>query len=126
MDTVEKRSHVIARLIRENADTTFAKELLLGELIEDELMSKDVTFDQKLQIINRVTELVKNQLPLTKEERFERIWEYKNFFSIRTIDLNTGKSDISWKKDELEGYCKTHGVTLEEFVSWKLGIDLVN
>lgn len=126
MNIVEDRSDTIAKIIREDADSTFAKEILLAELIDDELLREDITFKQKLQIINRVTELVESQAPLTKEERFRTIWEYKNRFSIRTINLDTGKSEIAWKKDELESYCKTHGVTLEEFVNWKLGIDLVN
>ncbi|MDC4247620.1 hypothetical protein [Enterococcus faecium] len=117
MEFLEKRAGTIAKAIRENADTTFAKEILLAELIDDE---------QKLKIINRVTELVETQAPLTKEERFKIVWEYKNWFSIRTINLDTGKSEIAWKKDELERYCKTYGVALEEFVNWKLGIELVN
>ncbi|EPH91089.1 hypothetical protein D922_02760 [Enterococcus faecalis 06-MB-DW-09] len=124
MNIVEDRSDTIAKIIREDADSTFAKEILLAELIDDELLREDITFKQKLQIINRVTELVESQAPLTKEERFRTIWEYKNRFSVRTINIDTGKSEIAWKKDELESYCKTHGVTLEEFVNWKLGINL--
>lgn len=126
MDIVEKRSDTIAKIIRENADTTLDKEMLLAEVINDEILRDDITYSQKLQIIRRVTELVENQVPLTKEERFKNVWEYKGWFSIRTINLDTGKSEIAWKKDELERYCKTYGVTLEEFVNWKLGIDLVN
>lgn len=126
MDIVEKRSDTIAKIIRENADTTLDKEMLLAEMINDEILRDDITYSQKLQIIRRVTELVENQVPLTKEERFKNVWEYKGWFSIRTINLDTGKSEIAWKKDELERYCKTYGVTLEEFVNWKLGIDLVN
>lgn len=126
MDIVEKRSETIAKIIRENADTTLDKEMLLAEMINDEILRDDITYSQKLQIIRRVTELVENQVPLTKEERFKNVWEYKGWFSIRTINLDTGKSEIAWKKDELERYCKTYGVTLEEFVNWKLGIDLVN
>lgn len=125
MNIVEDRSDTIAKIIREDADTTFDKEILLAELIDDELLREDITFKQKLQIIKRVTELVESQAPLTKEERFRTIWEYKNRFSVRTINLDTGKSEIAWKKDELESYCKTHGVALEEFVNWKLGINLV-
>ncbi|MDB1688365.1 hypothetical protein [Enterococcus casseliflavus] len=125
MNIVENRSDTIAKIIREDADTTFDKEILLAELIDDELLREDVTFKQKLQILKRVTELVESQAPLTKEERFRTIWEYKNRFSVRTINLDTGKSEIAWKKDELESYCKTHGVALEEFVNWKLGINLV-
>lgn len=125
MNIVEDRSDTIAKIIREDADTTFDKEILLAELIDDELLREDITFKQKLQIIKRVTELVESQSPLTKEERFRTIWEYKNRFSVRTINLDTGKSEIAWKKDELESYCKTHGVALEEFVNWKLGINLV-
>ncbi|WP_270277508.1 hypothetical protein [Enterococcus casseliflavus] len=126
MDIVEKRSDTIAKIIRENADTTLDKEMLLAEMINDEILRDDITYSQKLQIIRRVTELVENQVPLTKEERFKNVWEYKGWFSIRTINLDTGKSEIAWKKDELERYCKTYGVTLEEFVNWKLGINLVN
>lgn len=126
MDIVEKRSDTIAKIIRENADTTLDKEMLLAEMINDEILRDDITYSQKLQIIRRVTELVENQVPLTKEERFKNVWEYKDWFSIRTINLDTGKSEIAWKKDELERYCKTYGVILEEFVNWKLGIDLVN
>lgn len=126
MNIVENRSDTIAKIIREDADSIFAKEILLAELIDDELLREDITFKQKLQIINRNTKLVESQAPLTKEERFRTIWEYKNRFSIRTINLDTGKSEIAWKKYELGSYCKTHGVTLEEFVNWKLGIDLVN
>lgn len=126
MDIVEKRSDTIAKIIRENADTTLDKEMLLAEMINDEILRDDITYSQKLQIIRRVTELVENQVPLTKEERFKNVWEYKGWFSIRTINLDTGKTEIAWKKDELERYCKTYGVTLEEFVNWKLGIDLVN
>lgn len=125
MDIVEKRSDTIAKIIRENADTTLDKEMLLAEMINDEILRDDITYSQKLQIIRRVTELVENQVPLTKEERFKNVWEYKGWFSIRTINLDTGKSEIAWKKDELERYCKTYGVTLEEFVKWKLGIDIV-
>ncbi|MUN92110.1 hypothetical protein [Enterococcus gallinarum] len=126
MDIVEKRSDTIAKIIRENADTTLDKEMLLAEMINDEILRDDITYSQKLQIIRRVTELVENQVPHTKEERFKNVWEYKGWFSIRTINLDTGKSEIAWKKDELERYCKTYGVTLEEFVKWKLGIDIVN
>lgn len=126
MDIVEKRSDTIAKIIRENADTTLDKEMLLAEMINDEILRDDITYSQKLQIIRRVTELVENQVSLTKEERFKNVWEYKGWFSIRTINLDTGKSEIAWKKDELERYCKTYGVTLEEFVKWKLGIDIVN
>lgn len=125
MNIVDDRSDTIAKIIREDADTTFDKEILLAELIDDELLREDITFKQKLQIIKRVTELVESQAPLTKEERFRTIWEYKNRFSVRTINLDTGKSEIAWKKDELESYCKTYGVALEEFVNWKLGINLV-
>ena len=64
--------------------------------------------------------LVEIQEPLTKEERFEIVWEYKNLFSIWTINLDTGKSEITWKKDELERYCNMYGVTLKEFINWKL------
>lgn len=102
MDIVEKRSDTIAKIISENTDTISYKEMLLAELINDELLSEDITFNQKLQIIKRVMELVEIQEPLTKEERFEIVWEYKNLFSIRTINLDTGKSEITWKKDELE------------------------
>lgn len=121
MDIVEKRSDTIAKIISENTDTISDKEMLLAELINDELLSEDITFNQKLQIIKRVMELVEIQEPLTKEERFEIVWEYKNLFSIRTINLDTGKSEITWKKDELECYCNMHGVTMEEFIHWKLG-----
>ncbi|HEA4102831.1 TPA: hypothetical protein U2K93_001978 [Enterococcus faecalis] len=121
MDIVEKRSDTIAKIIRENTDTISDKEMLLAELINDELLGEDITFNQKLQIIKRVMELVEIQEPLTKEERFGIVWEYKNLFSIRTINLDTGKSEIAWKKDELELYCNIHGVTMEEFIHWKLG-----
>lgn len=126
MDVVKKRSDTIAKIVRENTDTARDKEDILSEMIDDELLRKDLTFNQKLKIIRRVTELVENQEPRTKEERLKSVWEHKNRFSIRTINLETGKAEISWKKDELERYCTMYGVTIDEFVYWKLGIDLVD
>lgn len=51
MDIVEKRSDTIAKIIRENTDIISDKEMLLAELINDELLREDITFNQKLQII---------------------------------------------------------------------------
>ncbi|MCO5477945.1 hypothetical protein NG891_14445 [Enterococcus gallinarum] len=126
MDHVEKRADTMAKIIRENADTINEKEMLLAELINDELLREDITFNQKLQIIKQVMELVEIQEPLTKEERLAIVWEHKNLFSIRTINLDTGKSEISWKKEELARYCDMYGVTIEEFVHWKLGRHFVS
>ncbi|OOG23995.1 hypothetical protein BZK37_16000 [Enterococcus casseliflavus] len=126
MDHVEKRADTMAKIIRENADTINEKEMLLAELINDELLREDIPFNQKLQIIKQVMELVEIQEPLTKEERLEIVWEHKNLFSIRTINLDTGKSEISWKKEELARYCDMYGVTIEAFVHWKLGRHFVS
>ncbi|MDT2680038.1 hypothetical protein [Enterococcus gallinarum] len=126
MNCVEKRADTVAKIIRENTDTINEKEMLLAELINDELLREDIPFNQKLQIIKRVMELVEIQEPLTKEERFKIVWEYKNLFSIQTINLDTGKSEIAWKKEELERYCNMHEVTMEEFIHWKLGRAFVN
>ncbi|MCO5478604.1 hypothetical protein ACK4CS_08960 [Enterococcus gallinarum] len=126
MDHVEKRADTMAKIIRENTDTINEKEMLLAELINDELLREDIPFNQKLQIIKQVMELVEIQEPLTKEERLEIVWEHKNLFSIRTINLDTGKSEISWKKDELARYCDMYGVTIEAFVHWKLGKHFVS
>lgn len=126
MDHVEKRADTMAKIIRENADTINEKEMLLAELINDELLREDITFNQKLQIIKQVMELVEIQEPLTKEERLAIVWEHKNLFSIRTINLDTGKSEISWKKDKLARYCDMYGVTIEDFVHWKLGRHFVS
>lgn len=126
MEIIEKRANTIAKIIRENAKTDFDKELILAEQIDDELLSKDLTLSQKIQIIQKALNLIEIQEPLTKEERFEKVWESKNWFSIRTINLDTGKSEIAWKKDELENSCKMYGVKIEEFIQWKLGINLVN
>ena len=71
-----KKSGYDIKIIRENTDTISDKEMLLAELINDELLREDITFNQKLQIIKRVMELVEIQEPLTKEERFEIVWEY--------------------------------------------------
>lgn len=120
MYDIEKRANTIATMIRKNADTTLDKELLLMEMINDELLRKDLSFNQKLQIIKKAAELIECQEPLTKEERFKTVWEYENWFTIKTINMETGESEISWKKHELERYCKMYGVTIEEFINWKL------
>ncbi|WP_368264574.1 hypothetical protein [Enterococcus innesii] len=119
MDCVEKRADTMAKIIRENTDTINEKEMLLAELINDELLREDITFNQKLQIIKQVMELVEIQEPLTKEERLAIVWEHKNLFSIRTINLG-------WKKEELARYCDMYGVTIEAFVHWKLGRHFVS
>lgn len=122
MDPIEKRSNTMAKILRDNADTVYAKELLLAEMIDEELMRRDVNFNQKLQIVKRVLDLVEMQEPRSKEDRYRNVASYEGRFTINIINLKTGKLESAWHKDELNRYCEIYGITLEEFINWKLEI----
>lgn len=122
MDPIEKRSNTMAKILRDNADTVYAKELLLAEMIDEELMRRDVSFNQKLQIVKRVLDLVEIQEPRSKEDRYMNVASYEERFTINIINLKTGKLESAWDKDELKRYCEIYGITLEEFINWKLEI----
>ena len=122
MDPIEKRSNTMAKILRDNADTVYAKELLLAEMIDEELMRRDVNFNQKLQIVKRVLDLVEMQEPRSKEDRYRNVASYEERFTINIINLKTGKLESAWDKDELKRYCEIYGITLEEFINWKLEI----
>ncbi|EGO8497456.1 hypothetical protein DBN64_13285 [Enterococcus faecalis] len=124
METIEKRANIIAELFRKNSDSEEGKEFILVDLIQDELFRGDLSFEDRIVVVSQSLEIIRNQKPRTKIERLESVWESKNWFSCRTINPDSGKSEISWKKDDLESYCKTEGVTLEEFINWKVhGVD---
>ena len=122
VDPIEKRSNTMAKILRDNADTVYAKELLLAEMIDEELMRRDVNFNQKLQIVKRVLDLVEMQEPRSKEDRYRNVASYEGRFTINIINLKTGKLESAWDKDELNRYCEIYGITLEEFINWKLEI----
>lgn len=122
VDPIEKRSNTMAKILRDNADTVYAKELLLAEMIDEELMRRDVSFNQKLQIVKRVLDLVEIQEPRSKEDRYMNVASYEERFTINIINLKTGKLESAWDKDELKRYCEIYGITLEEFINWKLEI----
>lgn len=122
MDPIEKRSNTMAKILRDNADTVYAKELLLAEMIDEELMRRDVSFNQKLQIVKRVLDLVEIQEPRSKEDRYMNVASYEERFTINIINLKTGKLESAWDKYELKRYCEIYGITLEEFINWKLEI----
>lgn len=122
VDPIEKRSNTMAKILRDNADTVYAKELLLAEMIDEELMRRDVNFNQKLQIVKRVLDLVEMQEPRSKEDRYRNVASYEERFTINIINLKTGKLESAWDKDELKRYCEIYGITLEEFINWKLEI----
>lgn len=122
VDPIEKRSNTMAKILRDNADTVYAKELLLAEMIDEELMRRDVNFNQKLQIVKRVLDLVEIQEPRSKEERYMSVASYEERFTINIINLKTGKLESAWDKDELKRYCEIYGITLEEFINRKIEI----
>lgn len=122
MDPIEKRSNTMAKILRDNADTVYAKELLLAEMIDEELMRRDVNFNQKLQIVKRVLDLVEMQEPRSKEDRYRNVASYEGRFTINIINLKTGKLETAWDKNELKRYCEIYGITLEEFINWKFEI----
>ncbi|HHJ3433242.1 TPA: hypothetical protein ACQJHO_000812 [Enterococcus faecium] len=120
MGLIEERAKALAELYRENSGSEEGKDFILGDLIQDELFREELCFEDRIVVISQSLELIRKQKPRTKKERLEAIWERKNWFSCRTINQETGETEISWKKDELESYCKTEGITLEEFINWKI------
>ncbi|HIB1899810.1 TPA: hypothetical protein ACWWDF_002431 [Enterococcus faecium] len=93
---------------------------LMSEAIDNELNRDGLSFENKLEVIKRAIELIEKQEPKTKQERFEDVWKSKNFFSKKGIDPVTGEEEIFWEKYSLESYCQNEGVSLQEFLDWKV------
>lgn len=104
MGLIEERANALAELYRENSGSEEGKDFILGDLIQDELFREELCFEDRIVVISQSLELIRKQKPRTKKERLEAIWERKNWFSCRTINQETGETEISWKKDELESY----------------------
>lgn len=119
---IEERAERFANFWRntEHAANSADSATLMAEFIEDELGREGLSFENKLEVVKQGITIILKQEPKTKDERLENIWKNKNFFSKRGIDVETGEETVFWDKYSLERDCEDEGVTLEEFIEWKL------
>jgi len=121
MSEITKRAQQFANYwcTVEPTETENAKDLF-SEAVEDELSRGGLSFEDKLEVIKKAIELIEKQEPKTKQERFEDIWKNKNFFTKRGIDVSTGEELPYWDKSRLESYCQDEGISLQDFIDWKI------
>lgn len=115
-ERAEKTAEFYRRSTLEDSDRPY----ILSEILGDELTRAGFSYEENLESVQETLRLIKQQKPRTKKERLKDVLKNKNFFTVRTINIENGNREIAWNERELENYCKMEGVEIQEFLDWSI------
>lgn len=121
---LKNRAEIIAKIYNQSLDDPENdRSFIFTELIDDEFLRNDISFEEALEILEYAIHEIKSQKPRTKEERLESVLKRSNEYERSVYLIGETSSKRAFIENQLKEVCKNEGIDIEEFLKWMIAND---
>ena len=116
-EEIRERAATIAEIFRSNQGSQ-DKDMLFTDLIESEMYSNALTFEESLEVVSLAVEMIKEQPVRSKVEKMEAVKNRSHEYVSEVYLPDSFMIHNGYVVSLLADVCSSEGVVLEEYIEF--------